>query len=322
MRVISLEDHFWTPAIADAIGAQRNPDAASGRPLEANLEDLGERRLAAMDAAGIDLQVISHTTPGVQHLDAEAAIPLARDANDVLARAVAEHRDRFAGFACLPTAAPDAAADELERTVTELGFLGAMVNGHTRGRFLDDPAFDVLLARCARLGVPLYLHPTEPVPAVRDAYFSGLNPATTWFLTAAAWGWHAETGLHVLRMVLGGVFDRHPGLQLVIGHMGEMLPFMLERIDDNLPPKVTGLDRLPSEYILANVHITTSGLFSVPPLMCALMVFGVDRVLFSVDWPYAPNEAGRRLLDTAPLSPADLERVAGANAERLLGLAR
>ena len=121
-------------------------------------------------------------------------------------------------------------------------------------------------------------------------------------------------------MVLGGVFDRHPELQLIIGHMGEMLPFMLERIDDNLPPQVTGLDRLPSEYILANVHITTSGLFSVPPLMCALEVFGVERVLFSVDWPYAPNEAGRRLLDAAPVSPADLERIAGGNAERLLGV--
>jgi len=321
MRVISLEDHFWTPAIAHAIGALRNPDAASGRPLEADLEDLGERRLAAMDAAGIDLQVISHTTPGVQHLDAETAVPLAREANDRLAGAVARRPDRFAGFATLPTSAPQAAADELERSVTDLGFKGAMVNGHTNGRFLDDPAFEVLLGRAERLGVPLYLHPAEPVPAVRDAYYDGFDPAVRWFFSAAAWGWHAETGLHVLRMVLGGVFDRHPGLQLVIGHMGEMLPFMLERIDDNLPPNVTGLDRLPSEYILANVHITTSGLFSVPPLLCALMVFGADRVLFSVDWPYAPNDAGRRLLDTAPLSPADLERLAHGNAERLLGLA-
>jgi predicted TIM-barrel fold metal-dependent hydrolase len=321
MRVISLEDHFWTPAIAHAIGALRNPDAASGRPLEADLEDLGERRLAAMDAAGIDLQVISHTTPGVQHLDAETAVPLAREANDRLAGAVARRPDRFAGFATLPTSAPQAAADELERSVTDLGFKGAMVNGHTNGRFLDDPAFEVLLGRAERLGVPLYLHPAEPVPAVRDAYYDGFDPAVRWFLSAAAWGWHAETGLHVLRMVLGGVFDRHPGLQLVIGHMGEMLPFMLERIDDNLPPNVTGLDRLPSEYILANVHITTSGLFSVPPLLCTLMVFGADRVLFSVDWPYAPNDAGRRLLDTAPLSPADLERLAHGNAERLLGLA-
>lgn len=322
MRVISIEDHFWTPEIAHAIGALRNPDtAAAESPLAANLLDLGERRLAAMDEAGIDLQVISHTTPGVQHLDdAQAAVRLAREANDALARAVAEHPDRFAAFATLPTPDPAAAADELERAVSELGMKGAMVNGHTGGRFLDDPSFDVLLARAERLGVPLYLHPAEPVPAVRDAYYEGFNPAVTWFLSAAAYGWHAETGLHVLRMALAGVFDRHPRLQLVIGHMGEMLPFMLARVDDNLPPAVTGLERMPSEYILDNVHITTSGLFTVPPLLCALMVFGADRVLFSVDWPYAPNTDGRRLLDIAPLSPDDLGRLAHGNAERLLGL--
>ena len=320
MRVIALEEHFWTAEIAEAIGALRNPDAGSGSPLEADLADLGERRLAAMDAAGIDVQVISHTTPGVQHLDADTATPLARDANDRLARAVEKHPRRFAGFATLPTAAPGVAADELERAVTELGLKGAMINGHTGGRFLDDPAFDVLLARAERLGVPLYLHPTEPIPAVREAYYEGFAPAVTWFLSAAAWGWHAETALHVLRMVLGGVFDRHPQLQLVIGHMGEMLPFMLQRVDDNLPPGVTGLEHLPSEYILRNVHITTSGLFSLPPLLCALMVFGVDRVMFSIDWPYAPNEEGRRLLEAAPVAPAALERLAHGNAERLLGL--
>ena len=228
-----------------------------------------------MDEAGIDLQVISHTTPGVQHLDPDTAIPLAREANDALARAVAEHPDRFAGFATLPTSAPEAAADELERAVTELGFRGAMVNGHTNGRFLDDPAFDVLLERFERLGVVLYLHPAEPVPAVRDAYYEGFDPAVSWFLSAAAFGWHAETGLHVLRMVLAGVFDRHPRLQLVIGHMGEMLPFMLARVDDNLPPAVSGLDRLPSEYILSNVHITTSGLFTHPA--AAVRAHGLRR---------------------------------------------
>ena len=320
MRVIALEEHFWTPAIAEAIGALRNHDAASGSPLGADLADLGERRLAAMDAAGIALQVISHTTPGVQHLDPDTAVALAREANDELARAVAEHPERFAGFATLPTPAPAAAADELERAVGDLGMKGAMINGHTGGRFLDDPAFDVLLERAERLGVPLYLHPAEPVPAVRDAYYTGFAPAVSWFLSAAAWGWHAETGLHVLRIVLAGVFDRHPQLRLVVGHMGEMLPFMLARIDDNLPPRVTGLERLPSEDILSHVHVTTSGLFTLPPLLCTLMVFGAERLMFSVDWPYAPNEPGRRLLESAPVSPGDLERIAHGNAERLLGL--
>jgi hypothetical protein len=321
MRVIALEEHFWTPEIAQAVAGERHPSAAPGSPLEADLADLSERRLAAMDAAGIDFQVIGHATPGVQNLaDPETAIALARAANARLAQAVREHPDRFAGFATLPTSAPEAAADELERTVAELGFKGAMINGHSSGRFLDDPAFGVLLERFERLGVPLYLHPTEPVAAVRDAYYRGLEPVASWSLAAAAWGWHAETGLHVLRMVLGGVFERHPALQLVIGHMGEMLPFMLARIDDNLPPSVTGLERLPSEYILANVHITTSGLFTLPPLLCALMVFGAERIMFSVDWPFAPNEPGRHLLDTMPLSPGDLERIAHGNAERLLGL--
>jgi uncharacterized protein len=320
MRVIALEEHFWTPAIADAIGALRNPDAGRDSPLGANLADLGERRLAAMDACGIDLQVISHTTPGVQHLDAATAIPLAREANDVLAAAVRAHPQRFAGLATLPTSDPPAAADELSRAVEELGLLGAMVNGHTSGRFLDDRAFDVLLERFARLDVPLYLHPTEPVRPVRSAYYEGFAPTVSWFLSAAAWGWHAETALHVLRMVLGGVFERHPALRVIVGHMGEMLPFMLQRVDDNLPPRVTGLDRLPSEYVLDHVVITTSGLFSVPPLRCALDVFGIERVLFSVDWPYAPNEAGRRLLEVAPLSGDALERFAHRNAERVLGI--
>jgi predicted TIM-barrel fold metal-dependent hydrolase len=321
MRVIALEEHFWTPAIAQAVGALRNPDAGPDSPLGANLADLGERRLAAMDAAGIDLQVISHTTPGVQHLDPATAVPLAHEANDLLAAAVREHPDRFAGFATLPTPDPVAAAAELERAVGDLGFLGAMVNGHTAGRFLDDPAFAPLLERFERLDVPLYLHPNEPVPAVRAAYYEGFSPAVTWFLGAAAWGWHSETALHVLRMVLGGVFDRHPRLRVIVGHMGEMLPFMLQRVDDNLPPRVTGLDRLPSQYILDHLVITTSGLFSLPPLRCALEVFGLERVLFSVDWPYAPNEEGRRLLDEAPLSPNELERFAHGNAERVLGLA-
>ena len=319
MRVISIEDHFMDPAVAQATG-NPNPRAEGGTPLQHNLADLGEKRIAAMDAAGIDFQVISHTSPGVHTLPAHEAIPLARGANDNLARAVGEHPDRFAGFAHLPTADPAAAADELERTVSELGFLGAMVNGHTQGRFLDDPDYDVLLERAERLRVPVYIHPAPPVAAVREAYYDGFAPAVTWFLSCAAIGWHFETGLHLLRMVLAGVFERHPDLQVMVGHTGELLPFMLARIDDNLPASMTGLEHEPSHYVLSNVHITTSGLFTVPPLLCALMVMGADRVMFSVDWPYAPNEDGRRLLDAAPLSPADMEKFAHANAERVLGL--
>jgi uncharacterized protein len=320
MRVISLEDHFMDPAIAEASG-NPNPRAEGGSPLDRNLLDLGEQRIAAMDAAGIDLQVISHTTPGVHALEAHDAVPLARGANDRLAAAVREHPDRFAGFAHLPTADPAAAADELERAVSELGFLGAMVNGHTQGRFLDDPDFDVLLERIERLDVPLYIHPVPPTASVREAYYEGFAAPVTWFLSCAAIGWHFETGLHLLRMVLSGVFERHPRLRVIVGHMGELLPFMLQRIDDNLPPEMTGLQHEVSHYIHANVHITTSGLFTAPPLLCALMVLGADRVMFSVDWPYAGNDEGRRLLDTAPISPADMKKLTHLNAERVLGLA-
>jgi predicted TIM-barrel fold metal-dependent hydrolase len=319
MRVISLEDHFMDPAIAEA-GGNPNPLAAGRSELDRNLVDLGARRIAAMDAAGIDFQVISHTTPGVHALGAHDAVPLARGANDRLAAAVAARPDRFAAFAHLPTADPVAAADELERTVAEHGFLGAMVNGHTGGRFLDDPAFDVLLERAERIGVPIYLHPVPPIDAVREAYYDGFAAPVTWFLSCAAIGWHFETGLHVLRMVLAGVFERHPGLQLIVGHMGELLPFMLQRIDDNLPPPMTGLEHPVSHYIRSNVHITTSGLFTVPPLLCALLVLGADRVMFSVDWPYAGNDEGRRLLDAAPLSPDDMSKLTHLNAQRVLGL--
>jgi predicted TIM-barrel fold metal-dependent hydrolase len=319
MRVISLEDHFMDPDISAASG-NPNPRAEGGSPLDRNLLDLGEKRIAAMDAAGIDFQVISHTTPGVSALAAHDAVQLARRANERLAAAVREHPDRFAAFAHLPTADPAAAADELERAVTELGFLGAMINGHSHGRFLDDPEFDVLLARAERLDTIVYLHPSPPVAAVREAYYDGFAPPVTWFLSCAAIGWHFETGLHVLRMILAGVFERHPNLRLIVGHMGELLPFMLQRIDDNLPPELTGLEHEVSHYVHTNLHITTSGLFTVPPLLCALMVLGADRVMFSVDWPYAGNDEGRRLLDIAPLSPADMEKLTHANAERLLGL--
>jgi predicted TIM-barrel fold metal-dependent hydrolase len=191
----------------------------------------------------------------------------------------------------------------------------------TNSAFLDDARFEPLLAAFEELDVPLYLHPgTAPRP-VADILFGGLDPAVAGRLATNAWGWHAEAGLHALRMIAAGTFERHPGLRLIIGHCGEMLPFMLARIDQMLPPAVTGLPRLPSGYVHRNVWVTTSGMFSLPPVLCSIQVMGVDRVLFSVDYPFASNAAGRELLDALPLSPADKAKVAGGNAERLLGLA-
>jgi hypothetical protein len=323
MRTIALEEHFWTADLAAAPGTgilarQDGPD------LDARLRDLGGDRVADMDAAGIDVQVVSHVQPAAQGVIPNGSAPsLAAKLNDDLAAAVARHQGRLAGFATLPTASPRAAADELERCVRDLGFVGGLVNSTlgTDGAFLDDPRFDALLARFEELDVPLYLHPAPPPEVMRETLYGGLPPAVTAALATSSWGWHAEAGLHALRLVMAGVFDRHPGLRLIIGHCGEMIPFMLDRIDDLMPPpSVTGLAGPPSEYFLRHVWVTTSGMFSLPPVMCAIAVFGTDRVLFSVDYPFGANAAGRAMLDQLPVSPADKAKIAGENAAALLRL--
>ena len=318
MRTIALEEHFWTAELAAPAGT--GPLATWGQRVDDQLRDLGQARLADMDASGIDLQVISHVAPAAQALGGTEGLARAREANDRLAGAVRAHPDRFAGFATLPTADPEAAAGELDRAVRDLGLIGALVNSPlgSNGVFLDDARFAPLLDRFERLDVPLYLHPAPPSNALRDALYQGLPPAVAGRLATGAWGWHAEAGLHVLRMIATGVFDRHPELRLIIGHCGEMLPFMLDRIDNML--RLDSIELRPSEYFSRNIWVTTSGMFSIPPVMCTLQVVGVDRVLFSVDYPFGSNAAGRALLDTLPVSPADKAKIAGGNAEQLLGL--
>ena len=319
MRTIALEEHFWTAELAAQPGTGLL--AVWGPHVGDQLRDLGSTRLADMDANGIDLQVISHVAPAAQGYAGAEGLARAREANDQLADAVRSHPGRFAGFATLPTADPQAAADELERATGELGFVGALVNSTlgSNGVFLDDARFEPLLDRFERLDVALYLHPAPPSAALRDALYGGLPPGVAARLATGAWGWHAELGLHVLRMVATGVFDRHPALRLIIGHCGEMLPFMLARIDAML--RVDSLALEPSEYFARNIWVTTSGLFSIPPVMCTVEVLGVDRVLFSVDYPFSSSRAGRELLDALPLSPQDKAKIASGNAERLLGLA-
>jgi len=283
--------------------------------------DIGDGRLADMDAAGIDVQVLSLTSPGLEQLDAAEAVALARDTNDRLAEAVRRHPSRLAGFAALPTAAPDTAADELERTVREHGFKGACINGHVRGRYLDDPFFWPILERAESLQVPLTLHPTFPPQAVIAASYTGnFAPEVTRGLAMAAWGWHIETAIHVLRLILGGAFDRYPDLQLIIGHLGETLPFMLPRLDRGLPPQMTKLDRPISAYLRENVHYTFSGLNYTATFLDLLLEVGVDRIMFSADYPYSSMVEARTFLDQLPVSPADKERIAHGNAERLLRL--
>jgi uncharacterized protein len=316
MRTITLEEHYASPAFMEGPGQDLKHSAS----LVEQLCDLGDRRIADMDAAGIDVQVLSLTAPGVEQLDATEAVALAREANDYLAEAVRRHPSRFAGFAALPTSAPEIAADELERTIREHGFKGAMINGHTRGRYLDDKFFWPILERAQALQVPLYLHPTPPPRPVVEASYAGLAPEVTARLASGSWGWHIETAIHVLRIILGGAFDRFPNLQLVIGHLGETLPFMLPRLDYTLPTDVTKLARPMGAYLRENLHYTFSGFNWTPTFLNLLLEVGVDRIMFSADYPYASMAWARSFLDQLPVSPADKERIAHGNAERLLRL--
>jgi uncharacterized protein len=323
MRTITLEEHFASPGFFEGPGkelkerAQRFGDRAA-RLLE-QLTDIGDKRIAEMDAAGIDMQVLSLTSPGSEQLEVSPAIALAREANDFLAEAIAKNPKRFAGFAVLPTAAPDKAGEELERMVRDHGFKGAVINGHNRGRYLDDKFFWPILERAERLNVPIYLHPTPPPQAVIDASYGGFSPIVTEMFAGPGWGWHIETAIHVLRMILGGVFDQYPKLQIVVGHMGETLPFMLQRVDA-MPMAMTKLKRTISTYLRENVHYTFSGFNFTPTFLDLLLQVGIDRIMFSADHPYASMVEARAFLDRLPVSVADKERIAHGNAERLFGL--
>jgi len=325
MRTIAIEEHFLAQGFREAM--RRNAPIQAGGANQAitderetKLVDLGALRLKDMDAGGIALQVISHAVSEIGTVSADESVRLAKQANDQLAAAVDAHPDRFAGFATLPVSEPAAAADELERAVRQLGFKGTMINGTTNGRFLDEPSFLPVLERAVALDVPIYIHPGVPPTAVREAYYSGFEQAINFALATSSWGWHSEVGIHALRLILAGVFDRLPTLQIIIGHMGEMLPFMLARIDSVLTPQVRHLQRPVPEYFLRNFHITTSGFFTDPPLLVALQVMGADRIIFSVDYPYSTNEQGRVFLDNASISPTDKEKISHLNVERLLKL--
>ncbi len=316
---IALEEHFALPEILERTshvsGPQSDAAAAATRPM---LLDLGDQRLAAMDAAGVDLQVLSHTAPGLEHVPGGDAPALARAANDAVLDAVARHPTRFAGFATLAVGDPAAAAEELQRTAG-LGLRGALVNGMVQGRFLDHPSFDDLLGVAEQLDVPLYVHPGVPPPEVVRAYYAGFSDDVTRALSTVAWGWHAETAVHVLRLVLAGVFDRHPRLQVVIGHMGETLPVMLDRASSLLSP-MSGLQRPVRDYLTSHVHLTIAGVYSQPAFLAALQTWGSDRLMYSTDFPYVPGAAAAKFLADVQLSPADRRRFAAGNAAALLKL--
>jgi len=329
MRVVALEEHFLIPELAARIdpelvakrGWPRPGTSQASAGPQAKLIDMGPNRLADMDASGIDIQVLSLSGPGADLVEPEQAVPLARAFNDGLGAIIQGNPSRYAGFAHLPLTAPHAAAEELERTVAEFGFKGALVNGLTGGRFLDDPVFEPLLLKAVELGVPIYLHPNHPPEEVRRAYYGNLPEGLGTMLSIAGWGWHSEVAVHVLRLVLSGALDRHPSLKLIVGHMGEGLPAMMTRFDDVFTPFVKDrLTRSVSSTIRDQVWITTSGIFSTAPFLSALLTFGVDRILFSVDYPYCENRVGRKFLDTLPVSVTDKLKIAHGNADALLRL--
>ena len=324
MKIIGLEEHFLTQDVLQAWRAldPRWQDVAfahsDGGDIGARLADLADGRIAAMEETGLDVQVLSLTAPGVQSLKPDEAVALQTASNDLLAETIRQRPDRFQGFATLATPDGEAAARELERAVTKLGLNGAMLFGRTRDRNLDHQDNWPIFEAAAALRAPLYIHPQSPVPAVREAIYGGLGEATSAALATFGLGWHYETGLQILRLVLAGVFDRFPDLQLITGHWGEVVLFYLDRIDNLAGP--AKLAQPVSDYFRRHVSVTPSGLWSERYLRWALEVLGPERILFSSDYPYRFTREGgaRRFLREASLSDADKAAIAHGNWERLV----
>jgi predicted TIM-barrel fold metal-dependent hydrolase len=325
LKTIALEEHYSAPhlsakidpAVVSARGFRPRKVSPERNPL-IMLGDIGEQRLKQMDDHGIAIQVLSHSGPGCDLLEGAQGVDHAKAINDYLASKIAVHPDRFRGFAHLPLREPKAAARELERTLREHKFVGAMVDGTTNGLFLDDPIYDDLLSCAEELDVPIYLHPALAPAAVREVYYSRLPSGTDRVLETGGWGWHSETAIHVLRLVVSGALQKHPRLKLIIGHMGEMIPVMLSRFDDMFEQDIEHLNEPISKTILKHVWITTSGIFTQPPLRAALDTFGIDRMMFSVDYPFSKNEAAKAFFDEIKLPADQLEKLAQGNARQLL----
>jgi 2,3-dihydroxybenzoate decarboxylase len=313
--VIALEEHYADPEmVATFTGA----DAGTPPPVMARLQDVAAGRIKTMDEAGIDIQVLSHNSPSAQKLGKDNAVALTRRVNDRLAATVAANPTRLAAFAALPTIDPAAAADELERTVTEHKFKGAMLHGLGNGVWLDDKRFWPIYARAAKLDVPIYLHPSVPKPEVIDAYYKEYA-AEYPIILRASWGYTVETANQSVRLVLSGVFDAHPNLKFIVGHFGEGVPFLLWRINNGLQRQ--GAKTLAFQDLYRkHFWVTTSGFFNDAALAHAIAELGLERVLFSVDYPFEAQPPATRWLTNAPLSDEDKAKLASGNAKRLLKL--
>lgn len=322
-KLIAIEEHFLTPGIraawaASAIGTEGTSGFDRGE-VEARLDDLGDERLALMNESGVDVQVLSVTTPALHNLEPEESILLARQTNDLVASVVAKHPGRFEGFATLPTAAPDAAAEELERCVRELGLKGWMSCGRTREKNLDHPDFRPILRTAARLGVPVFIHPQIPQRAVRDVYYSGFGEPIDTAFAAFGMGWHYEAGMQFLRLVLAGVFEELPEFQIILGHWGEVVLFFVERMGGLA--HVGKLPRPIIETMRRNLYVTSSGMWNEEYLRRTVEIVGPERILFSTDFPYQyrPGREARAFFESVPLTAEEKQMFGHENWERLTG---
>lgn len=318
MQKIALEEHFITPDFL--LDTQKldfsamNPENAAD--FQTRLLDFDDLRLKAMDEAGIDISVLSLTDPGIQGIaEANFAVELAHKTNDFLAEKISKNPQRFRGFACLPLQDPVGAAKELERCVRQHGFLGGLINGQTQGSYLDEEKFYPFWKKVEELDVPIYLHPGNPqhIPASYKHQHELAGPL---------WGWTVETGTHALRMVFSGLFDRFPGLKIILGHMGETIPYLLWRLDSrwSIIKHPKNLKKAPSQYIKENFYVTTSGMCSKGPLTCAIQELGEERILFSVDYPYESSTIAAQFIEQAPFEKRVLEKICYSNAQHVLKL--
>ena len=324
MKRICVEEHWGIPGMEKIktewlarTGLSWSVNPAETPLVGPRIGDFEKFRLPLMDESGITMQVLSTGSPGIQGFaERDAAVAMARKINDAEAELIQKYPGRFAGFAALPTQDPEAAANELERTVTQLGFKGAMIQGHTNGEYLDEQKFRVLWERAEALGVPLYLHIMEPSLEASKIYEGHSE------LTGPIWSWGVEAATHALRIIGAGVFDAFPKATLILGHLGESLPYLLGRLDEGyvMSFKPRKLKRLFSEYVRENILITTSGKYRPEALVCAVSALGADRILFAADYPWVSPKEAVELIESTPLSDSDKEKIYHRNAERWLKL--
>jgi len=344
VKTIAIEEHYYSQEYLDYLRSRKDyprvevagdgsewmslmpPDFKSFHPtgVQNRLLDVGEARLKDMDENGIDMQVLSLSTPGVEAFDAAEGTAMAIKTNDYLAGIVKKHPDRFAGYAAIAPQDPEAAAVELERAVTELGLKGANINSHIRGEYLDNQKYWPIFEKAEKLGVPIYLHPRHPAPDMVRPYLPYRE------LAFPLWGFGADTGLHAMCLICSGVFDKYPGLKIILGHLGEALPFWMNRMDEKWKPMKAAeltpepfarkLNKIPGQYIKDNFMITTSAMYWQPLLQFVHSVIGADRLLFAVDYPYETNQGAVQAVEAMPIDNTDKEKIFHLNAEKLLKL--